>query len=197
MPGAVEGTGELLHLHPAGEIGFGDEDATPRRRDDTELFERPPTDEAQVHALGHELPPHEHRARKVMDPCRLVRLLLQFAPAPEREFPERHLRNRLRFRQARAVAELRYCFLARAVRPAGVEAGRVVAVQVMRVAAICSPNGADFQRIFGTFAERAAAYGFAALLVQGQKPRYELAEIGVMVAIDSEVGHRDSASFKM
>src|SRR5258708_9131678 len=94
--------------------------------EDLQVLEAGTRDDAQVHSVRHQFAPDRHRTRKFVYPHPRLGHALKLPPAPERKLLERYLLDRPRVWEARALAELGYCLLARAVRPACVEAVRVV-----------------------------------------------------------------------
>src|SRR5258708_22441305 len=100
-------------------------------------------------ALGRELPPYEHGAGEFMYPDdRVLQVRLFEGPAaPVGQALERHLLDGLRVGETRAVAELGCGVDAVGIRPAGVEADLVGAVQVVAIAAVRAPFGADGEGI--------------------------------------------------
>src|SRR5258706_1316700 len=100
--------------------------------------------------------------------------LFQGPTAPVGQALERHLLDRLCVGQARAVAELGGGFLAGAGAPAGVEANIVGTVQVVGIAAVAAPFGADGEGVgSAAVAKRACPSQLRAARVQRREAGYE------------------------
>ncbi len=96
--------------------------------------------------------------------------------APVGKALERHLLDRLRIREPCAVAESRRCGDAVRIRPAGVEADIVRAMQVVAIAAVGAPFGADGKGIgIATVAKRTVSPELSAARMQRSEAGDELA----------------------